>query len=376
MKIFKWLFIITLSLTFGCKDGYIDDITHVEPGPDEAAPVVNIDYPNEGTQIRVREDVASINIQFEVIDDIEIQDISVAMDGNEITSFSDFNDYRRAVEEYLYDELTNGPHTLTVTATDLSGKSTTGSVNFEKIEPYTPLDGEIFYMPFDGDYFELVTIIPASDPVSTSFTNGIKGQAVGFNAASPSYLLFDSTSSIEAVESLSVSFWVNVQFVDNDNSGGIDGILGLVNFSNVSSFWGNLDIFIENNSNPTDGADMRIHAFSGADTWITNVNDVQNVFGEWSNHIITYDASTSEFKYYINGTLMTTATAGWSGPIDFTNAGPIVMGTVQFQTTPSLTSATGSQTWASYLTGAIDEVRIFNKALSEEEIQAIIDDVN
>jgi hypothetical protein len=50
----------------------------------------------------------------------------------------------------------------------------------------------------------------------------------------------------------------------------------------------------------------------------------------------------------------------------------MVFGTVQFQTTPSLTSSHGSESWASYLTGAMDELRIYNKALSAENVNALV----
>jgi hypothetical protein len=44
---------------------------------------------------------------------------------------------------------------------------------------------------------------------------------------------------------------------------------------------------------------------------------------------------------------------------------------VQFQTDPSI-GCCGKQDWASYLTGVIDEVRIYNVALTTEEINALV----
>ena len=374
MKILKSFFILILILTSGCDEGYIDDISAVDPGEDAAVPTVTIDFPFEGLQVRVREDITSIDIKFEASDDIELQTISVVLDGNEIASFNEFVDFRRFIGEFQYDNLTNGDHTLTVSATDLSGKTSSDSKNFEKIEPYDPMDGEIFYMPFDGEAIDLVTLTGGERTAGTNFVEGVQGQALSFNALNASYATYDSVSEIATVESFTLSFWVNPDFVDEDNDGAIDGVLGLVNLSNVSRFWGNIDFFVENGSNPTTGADMRLHitnALGGDEfneTWITDVNDVPNFFGQWSSHILTYDATSSEFRYYINGALATTATATWSGGVTFGNSGPLVMGCVQFQTDPSLTSATGSQPWASYLTGEMDEIRIFNIALSEQAV--------
>jgi hypothetical protein len=48
------------------------------------------------------------------------------------------------------------------------------------------------------------------------------------------------------------------------------------------------------------------------------------------------------------------------------------IGTLQFQTTPSLTTNTGSQGWASYNPGLTDELRVYNKALSGTEISSLV----
>ena len=82
-----------------------------------------------------------------------------------------------------------------------------------------------------------------------------------------------------------------------------------------------------------------------------------------------------QFKYYINGTLKLTKAAGWTDALSFQKPGPLVFGTVQFQTNPSLTTNTGAQDWASYLTGELDEVRLFNRALSAADVQKIYDDI-
>jgi hypothetical protein len=130
MKITKLLLLLAFAAIslVACKDGYIDDITPEEPGPDVEEPEVEIKYPLEGTLIRVVEDVTPITIRLEASDDIELGTITVDLDGNTIVSFDEFRDYRKAIEEFTYDNLTNGMHTLTVNVTDLAGKSTSETV--------------------------------------------------------------------------------------------------------------------------------------------------------------------------------------------------------------------------------------------------------
>ncbi len=122
-------------LIVSCSDG-IDPITAVDPGADITAPIVTIISPTEGTTIQVFEEVTSFNVKIEVTDDIEVSTISILLDGSEIQRFSDFMDYRRALEEFTYDGLVDGDHVLTVVATDIDDKTTSSEVNFSKQPPY------------------------------------------------------------------------------------------------------------------------------------------------------------------------------------------------------------------------------------------------
>jgi hypothetical protein len=379
MKIFKNIpsAAIIIALAVACNDG-IDPISSVPPGSDTAAPALTISYPFEGARIQVREEVAPVNIQFEATDDIEIKSIVLKLDGTQIAQFSDFKDYRRAVQTYKHPALTNGLHTVSVTVTDMSDKATTSSVSFEKVPPYQPKSpGEIFYMPFDNEYLELLTIKPGTTGGEPSFVDGIKGKAVRFDAANKGYVLFPGDTLAKASD-FSLSFWVNAVFVDANADNGIDGVLGLVNLSNKKRFWGNFDFFVENGSNPA-AAKMVVHVTNDdSETWINDgtTTTVAGFFSGWTHHAVTYDATSHEFKYYYNGTLKVAKAASWTDALTFKDSGPMVFGTVHFQTTPSLTTGSTSQPWASYLTGELDEVRIFNRALSAADVQQIYDDIN
>jgi hypothetical protein len=46
-------------------------------------------------------------------------------------------------------------------------------------------------------------------------------------------------------------------------------------------------------------------------------------------------------------------------------------GTLQFQTTPSLTANTGAQDWAGYVTGTMDNIRFYSKALTTTQVLAL-----
>ena len=199
-----------LVLGFGCNDG-IDPITPVSPGTDQGAPVVDIKFPVEGTKLMVLEVVASIDIKFEVTDDIEIVSVKVQLDGAEIASYgsNDFKDYRRFLEEFTYDNITNGVHVLTVTATDLAGQSTTATVNFEKEKPYDPkYVGEILYMPFDRDFIDLVSITRPTVVGSPGFAGTSVVGLDAYAGAADSYLTFPTDGLLG--EEFSAVFWMQV----------------------------------------------------------------------------------------------------------------------------------------------------------------------
>lgn len=218
------------------------------------------------------------------------------------------------------------------------------------------------YWAFDGSLIDSVSKTSGTN-TGTSFTKGIKGQAL--QGANNGYVLFNPGTSITGASSFTITFWVNSPVNTN-------GIVGLVNLSNTQNFWGNIDMFFENGST-ADAAKMRIHITNGngKEHWIAK-DGLPAIFNNWTAMAVSYDNASSTFKYYVNGNLTVSQVDTAFGSLHFANSGPMVFGTVHFQTNPSLTSATGSQPWASYLTGQLDEVRFYNKALSDNEVSSMV----
>lgn len=217
------------------------------------------------------------------------------------------------------------------------------------------------YWSFDGSLIDSVTNASGTNE-GTGFQNGVKGQAL--KGADKAYVLFDPGAAIKDMKSFTITFWVNSPL-------NTSGIVGLVNLSNVNAFWGNIDMFFENGGTST-VAKLKVHTTSnGKDNWIGAV-DIQNIWNVWTSIAYKYDGSTSTGVLYANGSKIATVVSDGMGPLNYTDVGKLVFGTVQFQTDPSLTSASGAQDWASYLTGGLDEVRIYNSALSDADISALV----
>lgn len=217
------------------------------------------------------------------------------------------------------------------------------------------------YWAFNGSLIDSVGGASGTN-TGTSFSTGVKGQSL--QGALNSYVLATPSTAVSGMHSFTMTYWVN-------SAPPSTGIIGMVSLAKTDGFWGNIETFFENGSTNTNGR-FRAHIQNGpTDAWISKDNIV-NMHDKWTAIAISYDQLTGTFKLHVNGGSVYTNIVAGFGPINFTNVGKLVFGCVQFQTTPSQTSATGAQGWASYLTGRLDEVRIYNKALNDNEINSLV----
>ncbi|WP_321348752.1 LamG domain-containing protein [uncultured Draconibacterium sp.] len=355
MKTYNKLFILALILFAfnACDQNYIDGISAVDPGADETAPQVTINFPPEGYEIQTNAAIASVDIDFEVRDDIEIGSISVNIDGAEIASYSEFMDYRVAMRTYTYDNVTTGSHVLSVTATDLDGKSTTATVNFAKSPPYVPqYEGEVFYMPFNNEFREMNSLQLATSVGSPGFADGIQG-GTAYSGAADSYLTFPTTILQGATE-VSASFWLKV-----DASMDRAGILVVSPpADNDNDRTKGFRFFRENASGMQR---FKLNAGNGtADSWFDGgaAADVEPNTGEWTH--FAFSISETSAEVYINGELVK---EGEFSGIDWTDCNVISI----------MSGAPNWTGWSHFSDGSLmDELRIFNTALTQDEIHTIM----
>lgn len=226
----------------------------------------------------------------------------------------------------------------------------------------------VAYWPFNNSLTDSVSSTTGV-ATGTSFTTGLIGK--GLQGANNGYVVSDVPAAVKSLHDFTVSLWVKtpqntnalgVFDIDNDQAGG-------------PGFWGSLAIFFDNGGSATTGI-LKVHAFSitgspsGKDAWEGGYT-VDNPWNTWINIMVTYSDATSTVSVYYNGTVAGTNKVDGFAPLDWSQAKKMVFGTLQFQTTPSLTANTGAQPWAGYLTGSMDQVRIYNKALSTSEIRGL-----
>jgi hypothetical protein len=218
----------------------------------------------------------------------------------------------------------------------------------------------VAHFAFENNLIDSVSSTAATNN-GTTFSPGLKGQAlqIGLN----NYAVFKPTAAISSLQSATIAFWMNT----TQNT---TGTQDFASFVDSTQFWGNLDIFLDQQT--ASGAVFHIHAWGSAgaqETFLTSW-PLGN-WGVWTHVVLTYDATANTFTFYLNGALVGSTVVANFGPLNFANFPAIVFGTNQFNTTPSLTNATTSQPWASYVLGEIDEFRIYNKALTATEARAL-----
>lgn len=239
----------------------------------------------------------------------------------------------------------------------------------------------VAYWNFDDNLTDNVTGKAATN-VGATFTTGIKGKA--YKGSNTSYALFNPSTAIQNLQSFSVAFWIN----SPTNTGAI----GIFSLTNTNDFWGSLDIY-QDNGGSGDKTVFKVHLNNANVPWAGQFTDTKVSFNKWNHITITYDAATSRLNIYEGAIALGVNSAGNPGgtvgpilhgsdpgappvtpygAIKFVNATAITFGAFQFQTVPSLTTSATAQTWATDFAGALDEFRIYNRALTAQEVSALV----
>lgn len=360
MKTIKYIIGSFLAVLFfyGCDQG-IDPLTEVDPGADASAPQVIINSPTEGSTIKVLETTTSITVDFEVTDDIEVGTIKVALDGQTIENYSGgFLDYRRVlVDDLVYNGLTDGTHELSVTATDLDGKSTTSSVSFSKEPPYTPkYNGEIFYLAFDGNYTDLISFQNPTVEGSPGFDGDNVNGPNSYRGAMDSYLTY--TGEDLKNSEFSAIFWLKVNAVP-DRAGVL--VMGPPLIDGINNDLTKGFRFFRENAGGMQRFKLNVGSGSSGHWFDGNIAaDVDPTVDEWVN--FAFSISGSQATVYIDGQIVS---QGDFPGIDWTDVDVLSV----------MSGAPNFTQWNHWSDESLmDELRIFNRAITQQEVQQIMAD--
>lgn len=213
---------------------------------------------------------------------------------------------------------------------------------------------------------------------TTSWVEGVKGQA--YKGSPTGFLAYDNPGPIASLTSFTVSMWINTEKHD----GGAQGVFMLSKQTSPPSFWGNFFMLIEGNNAAENKMFIKLHfeksTVTKVEQWVEPGGDFRpdNMYGGWRHVAWTYDAATSQVGFYINGERRALPAGAESrtaddsgtplGDLNFQDATRFVIGAYQNQLGAPYNNP---EPWMLNYTGALDEFRIYNQALSAQEISAL-----
>lgn len=230
------------------------------------------------------------------------------------------------------------------------------------------------YWDFEGNSNEMKSGAAATSSDRVSYVPGVKGQAIKLDSG---YVFFKSVPAINGMTTFSVSAWIQTR-----NNGETDQNFTSMIFqaSKPNATFGNINLGLETNWKPADNDTLVVHG------WYTdpngglqdNRNDpfgtppvgvVLNPVNKWVFVTMTVDNSNPvNFLMYANGEpIGAYSQRGDAFYTPLTPSSVIIGGWLN--NVPG--EAHTSDTWPHAFVGSIDQVRVYNKALTPAEISAL-----
>ncbi|WP_460962597.1 LamG-like jellyroll fold domain-containing protein [Spirosoma litoris] len=245
---------------------------------------------------------------------------------------------------------------------------------------------------FEGTTNEDISKTAATTAKNNTFgTGGPKGQSLSLASGFLVYPTINALSSANAISSVTVSAWINV--ANNGKTG--SSVFALTQAQATQADWnqGPINMYVETGAPLTKSDTLALHAafhtYSGGNYSLggDNINDYgvrgtdfQTVKGggKWIHYVMVYDGSGSNIDIYANGQLVsnknfrnrTTGTPPVGiGPITLATPTQVLIGGWPNVDTGYPKSA--NQAFQGLFVGSIDEIRVYNKALSGTDIGSL-----
>ncbi|AYQ31996.1 LamG domain-containing protein [Runella sp. SP2] len=228
----------------------------------------------------------------------------------------------------------------------------------------------VAYWGLNGDPKEAKSGSAPTKSQNVSYSTGIKGQAANFAAG---YLAYDAIASLNSLPNATISLWANVK-----NNGTNPSVF--FTLTRPNEWAGNVNLMAETGwrkaaSDTLVLKGLVVTKVNGNDSWQDSRNEptkggvqAAKFGGTWTHIVMTWDGATSNFKIYANGVKVSNPEwelRGTTGTLNFTTPTKPIIGAwgTNISGTPDA--------WQVPLTGMIDEIRVWNKALSEGDISSL-----
>lgn len=243
------------------------------------------------------------------------------------------------------------------------------------------------YWPLNGNGIESISNTSPSSTVATAYVTGVKGEAASFNEG---YLAYPSIAALSATSgSASISCWAkisNTRLTPETDS----HISPIFSLTRANEAFGNLNLIGETHGlTSSDSIQLkgifRIKKEDGTDfggdavnvlkqeDWMdaTHSWNANKIGGQWAHIVYVYDGPTATNRLYVNGVKI--SNSAWEVRNEgnafllnhFTPTRPVI-GALE-----TVVAGTNIDGWNKALKGQVDEVRFYDKTLTQAEIGAL-----
>jgi len=249
--------------------------------------------------------------------------------------------------------------------------------NAGKTDPSTIATANLVaYFPFDGNATESIASLTPTVQTGVTYVTGRRGQS--YQGADLAHLLYTlpATSKMKSLKSFSIGLWFKSPLVTGDP----EPIFFQIGKSD-DLFWGNLTLALNRLNATADSLQLKAFFLKTGVEWAGQNVGYSNkafVINTWMHIIFEYNATTSKYKIFKNGVQVVTNTgvedrkSGSAGDplgdLVFANADVINIGAWRPKTEGSATDA-----WMGWFKGNLDELRVYDKALSDAEAMALFE---
>jgi hypothetical protein len=243
----------------------------------------------------------------------------------------------------------------------------------------TPTTSLRFYLPFDSTsaaakqlnvrFADSISTYPCFFPDGSISTGpGVRGTA--YQGSSSAYIHYYNANDMGSAKSFTLAFWMNIPLAKKDNNHAV----GVMALSSSTGFWSEIVAYADNTTKgPSDSMDLKFHFANGTgDNWdfagYTGTKRWPKMYdGNWHHVAFTYDATAKIGTLYRDGVQFdqkTGETIAFDG-----KASQFVVG--GFQEAASIVDTYSNNSWMGYFPGALDQIRMYNTALSATDVAAL-----
>jgi fibronectin type 3 domain-containing protein len=299
---------------------------------DTTAPTVSITAPSNGATVS-----ASVAVTANATDDVGVAGVQFRLDGANLGAEDTTSPYSLTWDTST---ATNGSHTLTAVARDAANNATPSSPVAVTVSNTAPPPPSGLVLAYSFDQGSGTTVPDSSGKGNTGTlasttwsTAGKYGGALIFNGSS-SWVTAADNATLDLTNGMTLEGWVSPTA-----AGTVWRTVIIKQSTNALVY----SLYANTNTSRPSG-----HVFTSTEFDTRGTSAVP--LNAWSFLAATYDGAT--LRFYVNGTQVSSKAVTGSMP---NSTGALRIG--------------GNSIWGEYFAGLIDNVRVYNRALSASEIQ-------